>query len=81
MISIYRCKLTDGEWCRIGRHATSLGFTLLSEAVVVAEALNAREWPIFDWLREPVEAFLAIRVNGRVSPCEDDAGRGDCEEE
>ena len=33
----------------------------MSEAVEFAESLNAREWPGFDWIRGPAEAYLAIR--------------------
>ena len=37
-----------------------------SEAVEYAEALNARTWPKFDWLSDPVEAYLAIRIKAQV---------------
>jgi hypothetical protein len=61
MISIHLCKLVDGVWHRIERHPTGRGFTLMSEAVEYAETLNAREWPGFDWIKSPQEAFLAFR--------------------
>jgi hypothetical protein len=67
MIMIFLCKLTDGEWQRIERHHPDRGFALMSEAVEYAETLNAREWPRFDWLRGPVEAYLAIRIKAQVS--------------
>ena len=38
----------------------------MAEAVEFAEALNARTWPRFDWLRGPVEAYLAIRIKAQV---------------
>jgi hypothetical protein len=64
MIMIFLCRLIDGQWCRIERHHTSLGFSTMVEATEFAESLNAREWPKFDWLLGPVEAFLAIRAKG-----------------
>jgi hypothetical protein len=76
MIMIFLCRLTDGEWCRLERHHTTRGFSTMAEATEFAESLNAREWPKFDWLLGPVEAFLAIRAKSRVSPCEDDAVSG-----
>ena len=38
----------------------------MAEAVEYAEALNARTWPKLDWLSEPVEAYLAIRIKAQV---------------
>ena len=38
----------------------------MAEAVEYAEALNARTWPKFDWLSDPVEAYLAIRIKAQV---------------
>jgi hypothetical protein len=35
---------------------------------------------MFDWLNEPVEAFLAMHAKDGVSPWEDDAGGGASEE-
>jgi hypothetical protein len=67
MIAIFRCKLTDGVWRRIERHPTTRGFALMSEAIELAEALNARTWPRFDRLLGPVEAYLAIRIKAQVS--------------
>ncbi len=52
----------------------------MAEAVEFAEALNKREWPSFDWLLGPQEAFLAMRSKDSVSPCRDDAGGGASEE-
>jgi hypothetical protein len=72
MIRIYRCQLVDGEWQCVERLHTTRGFALMSEAVEFAESLNEKTWPRFDWLLEPVEAFLAMRSKDRVSPCEDD---------
>ena len=60
MIQIFLCKLTDGEWRRIERHHTTRGFASMLEAVEFAEALNAKTWERFDWVREPTEAYLAI---------------------
>ena len=81
MITIFLCRLENDRWQRIERHHTTRGFASMSEAVEYAETLNAREWPRFDWLLEPVEAYLAMRSKDRVSPCEDDAGGGASEEE
>ncbi len=39
----------------------------MSEAIELAEALNARTWPRFDRLLGPVEAYLAIRIKAQVS--------------
>ena len=61
MIQIFLCKLTDGEWCRVERHPTGRGFALMSEAVEYAETLNRQTWERFDWIKEPTEAFLAVR--------------------
>ena len=61
MITIYRCKLTDGEWCRIERLHVGHGFDCMAHAVEFAEHKNRVKWPGFDWLKEPQEAFLAIR--------------------
>ncbi len=61
MISIHRCQLVDGEWCRIERLHTTRGFASMLEATEYAEALNAKTWERFDWLRGPAEAYLAIR--------------------
>ena len=52
----------------------------MSEATEYAESLNAREWPKFDWLLGPVEAFLAMHAKDGVSPWEDGAGGGASEE-
>ena len=53
---------------------------LMSKGTDYDGGLNGREWPGFDWVLEPVQAFLALRAKGRVSPCEDDAGGGASEE-
>ncbi len=81
MIEIHLCKLTDGEWQRIERYHVGRGFALMSEAVELAETLNSRTWPKFDWLSEPVEAYLAMRAKDRFSTCEVDIGGGASEEE
>jgi hypothetical protein len=61
MIEIHLCRLTDGEWCRVERHHTTRGFASMLEATEFAEALNAKTWERFDWIREPQEAYLAFR--------------------
>ena len=61
MIQIFLCKLTDGEWRRVERHHTTRGFASMLEATEFAEALNAKTWERFDWIKEPREAFLAFR--------------------
>ena len=33
----------------------------MAHAVEFAETLNRQRWPSFDWLKEPREAFLAVR--------------------
>ena len=80
MFSIHRCILENDEWRRIERHPTGRGFALMSEAVEFAEALNSRTWPRFDWLSEPVEAYLAMRAKDRFSTCEVDVGGGASEQ-
>ena len=52
----------------------------MAEAVEYAEALNSRTWPRFDWLSEPVEAYLAMRAKDRFSTCEVDVGGGASEQ-
>ena len=52
----------------------------MAEGVDYAEALNARTWSRFDWLSEPVEAYLAMRAKDRFSTCEVDVGGGASEE-
>ena len=61
MITIFLCRLTDGEWRRIERHHTTRGFASMLEAPEFAEALNAKTWERFDWIREPQKAYLAFR--------------------
>ncbi len=61
MIEIHRCTLTDGVWQRVERHHTTRGFASMLEATEYAEALNAKTWERFDWLRGPAEAYLAFR--------------------
>ena len=80
MISIHLCRLTDGEWRRVERHHTGRDFTTMAEAVEFAEALNSRTWPRFEWLSEPVEAYLAMRAKDRFSTCEVDVGGGASEQ-
>ena len=67
MISMYRCRLENDQWTRVECHHAGRGFAMKSEAVEYAEALNARTWPKFDWLSDPVEAYLAIRIKAQVS--------------
>ena len=66
MISMYRCRLVDERWERIEHYHVDRSFASMAEAVDYAEALNARTWPKFDWLSEPVEAYLAIRIKAQV---------------
>ena len=80
MITIFLCRLENDEWQRVERHHTGRGFTTMAEGVDYAEALNARTWSRFDWLSEPVEAYLAMRAKDRVSTCEVDVGGGASEE-
>lgn len=80
MISIHLCRLTDGEWCRVERYHVGHGFDTMAHAVEYAEALNARTWPRFNWLSEPVEAYLAMRAKDRFSTCEVDVGGGASEQ-
>ncbi len=61
MISIFRCQLVDGEWCRVESLHVGHGFASMAHAVEFAEARNRQRWPGFDWLREPQKAFLAFR--------------------
>ena len=61
MISIHRCRLVDGAWCRVERYHVDRSFASMAEGVDFAEALNARTWSRFDWLLEPQEAFLALK--------------------
>jgi len=61
MIQIFLCKLTDGEWQRVESLHVSHGFDSMAHAVEYAEARNRQRWPAFDWLRQPQEAYLAIR--------------------
>ncbi len=61
MITIYRCKLTAGVWHRIERLHVGHGFDTMAHATEYAEARNRQRWPGFDWIREPVEAYLAVR--------------------
>ena len=80
MISMYRCRLENDQWIRVECHHTGRGFAMKSEAVEYAEALNARTWPKFDWLSDPVEAYLAMRAKDRFSTCEVDVGGGASEQ-
>jgi hypothetical protein len=60
MITIFRCKLTDGEWQRVERYHTTRGFSKMAEAVEYDESLNEKTWARFDWLNQPQETFLPI---------------------
>lgn len=61
MISIFLCRLTDGEWRRVERLHLGHGFDTMAHAVEFAETLNRQRWPSFDWLQSPQEAYLAFR--------------------
>ena len=61
MISIHRCILENDQWQRVERYHVGRGFALMSEAVEYAETLNRQTWERFDWIKEPTEAFLAVR--------------------
>lgn len=61
MISIFLCRLTDGEWCRVERLHLGHGFDSMAHATEYAETLNLRTWPKFDWCKSPTEAFLALK--------------------
>ena len=61
MITIFLCKLTDGEWQRIERLHIGHGFDSMAHAVEHDETLNKQKWPGFDWLQSPQEAFLALK--------------------
>ena len=61
MISIHRCILENDQWQRVERYHVGRGFALMSEATEYAETLNRQTWERFDWIKEPTEAFLAVR--------------------
>ena len=61
MISIFLCRLTDGDWCRIERLHIGHGFDTMASATEYAEHRNRQRWPSFDWLQSPQEAYLAFR--------------------
>jgi hypothetical protein len=61
MIEIHLCRLENDQWVRVERHHVGFGFESMSHAVEFAEARNRQRWPGFDWLRQPTEAYLAIR--------------------
>jgi hypothetical protein len=61
MISIHRCQLINDQWQRIERLHVGHGFDSMAHATEYAEALNAKTWERFDWLRQPAEAYLAFR--------------------
>ena len=67
MISIHRCILENDQWQRVERLHVGHGFDTMASATEFAETLNRQRWPSFDWIKEPQEAYLAIRIKAQVS--------------
>ena len=61
MITIIRCAYIGDKWERLERVHLPFSFDSEAAATAYAENLNRQRWPAFDWLKEPQEAFLALK--------------------